>query len=412
MRSEYSSSILKVFSGGSVAFIIGFIAMPIISRIYPPEEFGRFQLMYSIVTSFAIIASFRYEMAIVLEDTREDRDKLVTLCLILLVITSSIFAISFFAFGDILLNILNAKELAPYIGFMTLMFIGFGLYELSRYSFISEKKFTDLAINNIAYQGTTAGMQVGIGSFFPNFITLFISLLSGYLVAFGLALYKLRFKININYSEAKRLFIKHKKFFFFDSITGILSTFVLKIPIFFITKYHGVQFTGYFTMAIMIIEVPFGIFSAPISQVYLKEAKDKLHNAVNLYDLYKNTLKKLFAISIIPLIVVIVFADIIVNIFLGENWSEVAWILRVYIFAKIFNFINSPLSATFQILNKHEIPLYIVIFSVIIIPIFLFISRFNFNYLIYSYTIALILVYIIYFLIINKLLKDLSVVKI
>jgi O-antigen/teichoic acid export membrane protein len=123
--------------------------MPIISRIYPPEEFGRFQLMFSIVTSFAVISTFRYEMAIVLEDTKEDRDKLITLCLILLLITTSIFTLIFFFFGEEILSVLNAKELTPYIGFMSLMFLGYGLYELSRYSFISEKKFSSLAINNI-----------------------------------------------------------------------------------------------------------------------------------------------------------------------------------------------------------------------------------------------------------------------
>ena len=366
IRSDYSSSILKVFSGGSVAFIIGFIAMPIISRIYPPEEFGRFQLMMSVVISFAVVSAFRYEMAIVLEETKEDRDKLVTLCLILLLITTGIFTIIFFSFGETVLGILNAKELLPYIGFMSLMFVGFGLYEISRYTFISDKKFKDLAINNVVYQSTMAGLQTGGGLILPKFITLFSGLIVAYFVAFFLAFYKIRFKIKINFAEAKFLLKKHKKFFLFDTPANMVDYFTSKLPILFLTKYHGAEYTGYFAMAVLILDAPLGIIMQSISQVYIRSAKDACVSGKNeLMNLYKNTVKKLAIFAILPLITILIFADVIVNIFLGEDWSEVAWILRILSFTKVFQFINSPVSTTFQVLNKNEIPLFLILFYLI-----------------------------------------------
>lgn len=397
LRSEYSSSILKVFSGGSVAFIIGFLAMPIISRIYPPEEFGRFQLMFSIVTSFAVISTFRYEMAIVLEDTKEDRDKLVTLCLILLLFTTSIFTLIFFFFGEEILTILNAKELTPYIGFMSLMFLGYGLYELSRYSFISEKKFSALAINNITYQGTTAGLQVGAGNISPNFFTLFGSLIVGYFAAFSLAFYKLRFKLKINTEEAKHLLKKHKKFFFFEFPNTFLSSTSSKMPIFFLTKYHGVEFAGYYSMALIILDAPLAIISSSFQQVYIKSAAEYFkNNKVELLNLYKNTIKKITIISIFPFIFILIFGDFIIDYFLGAKWYEVSWILKLYSFVKIFQFVNSSVVTTYTIMNKQEIATVIIIISLVLRFLSLFIFRFNYEYMIITFFMGLIIYYLIW----------------
>lgn len=409
LRSEYSSSILKVFSGGSVAFIIGFLAMPIISRIYPPEEFGKYQLMFSIVTSFAVISTFRYEMAIVLEDTKEDRDKLITLCLILLLFTTSIFTLIFFFFGEQLLTVLNAKELTPYIGFMSFMFLGYGLYELSRYSFISDKKFSALAINNITYQGTTAGLQVTGGYLSPNFFTLFASLIVGYFAAFGLAFYKLKFKIKINLQEAKHLLKKHKKFFFFDMPSSLLVNLTIKFPLVIITKYHGIVNAGYYSMALLLLDTPQSILSSSISQVYYKTSFDiYVKNKKLLLEFYINTIKKLGIISIIITVIIFVLSDFIVNFFLGENWKEVAWIMKIFVLGSFFKFINMPIYQTLNIIDKQQITFYIVVSYFLYSLIAIYYFRFELESMIISIVLTIALYHLSYIFLIYIKLKGLK----
>ena len=186
----------------------------------------------------------------------------------------------------------------------------------------------------------------------------------------------------------------------------MVDYFTSKLPILFLTKYHGAEYTGYFAMAVLILDAPLGIIMQSISQVYIRSAKDACVSGKNeLMNLYKNTVKKLAIFAILPLITILIFADVIVNIFLGEDWSEVAWILRILSFTKVFQFINSPVSTTFQVLNKNEIPLFLILFYLIFNTIILFHNRFDFDHLIIGYTLGLILVYTLYFIVINLVIK-------
>ena len=65
-KGEFSRNVLTLMTGTSIAQAIPIAISPILTRIYTPEDFGVFALYMAIATVVSVIATGRYETAIML----------------------------------------------------------------------------------------------------------------------------------------------------------------------------------------------------------------------------------------------------------------------------------------------------------------------------------------------------------
>ena len=71
-ESEFYKNVLTLMSGTLIAQALPFFTSPILSRIYSPENFGVYGLFTSIVGVTAVLATGRYELAIMLPKKETD----------------------------------------------------------------------------------------------------------------------------------------------------------------------------------------------------------------------------------------------------------------------------------------------------------------------------------------------------
>ena len=83
--SESTKNILTLMSGTVLAQAIPIAITPILSRIYTEEDFGILAIYVSIATIVSVIATGRYEMAILLP--REDEDAINIAALSMLIVS-------------------------------------------------------------------------------------------------------------------------------------------------------------------------------------------------------------------------------------------------------------------------------------------------------------------------------------
>ncbi len=91
-KSEFLRNIFTLLSGSTIAQIITFLAIPVLTRIYTPQDFGFFAIYFSLATIVSTISTGRYELAIMLP--RHKKDALA----ILKGTTRIVFVISFLCF--------------------------------------------------------------------------------------------------------------------------------------------------------------------------------------------------------------------------------------------------------------------------------------------------------------------------
>lgn len=81
-------NIFKLVGGNAFAQIIAFAATPVLTRLYTPEDFGQFSFFSAVASVIAILATGRYEFAILLSDSMEKTRCLLVVSLGLALLTA------------------------------------------------------------------------------------------------------------------------------------------------------------------------------------------------------------------------------------------------------------------------------------------------------------------------------------
>ena len=71
-KSEFNRNVAKLISGTALASIINFLSLPVLARIYSVEDFGHFQLLFSLITIFGVISCLKYEMTLPCRRIKQD----------------------------------------------------------------------------------------------------------------------------------------------------------------------------------------------------------------------------------------------------------------------------------------------------------------------------------------------------
>lgn len=357
-QSDFTKNVMRLAGSSTVAIAITLVSLPIITRIYTPEDFGQFQILLSTIGVLSVITSFRYEMAIVLPKGRNEASAVYTLALIFLFLTTLLITLAFFFFGGAFLRLLNAEVLEPYLFLMCIAIFLAGLVQVLRYAITREKRFKELGSNRVIETASAQGMKISLGLLSPTFLSLFISQVAGYVLSIVLAVKYKKTSLSLSRRKLSWALKKYHRFILYNTPAVLVNTVALQLPVFMIARYFGPEFVGYYVLAIKLIEVPLKIVGNAISQVYYKQAADIYHSGPeNLLRLYRRTVTKLSVLMIVPTIFVVVLAEPIVPYILGQNWSEVGSIMTFLVVWKFFEFINYPVSSTLTVINEQHIDL-------------------------------------------------------
>src|SRR4051794_28489408 len=73
-------NVVVMLRGSLLAQAISFAVLPVLARMYAPEDFGRYQLFLSALGFLLLGASLRYEVAVINAETDEYAFSLARLC--------------------------------------------------------------------------------------------------------------------------------------------------------------------------------------------------------------------------------------------------------------------------------------------------------------------------------------------
>ncbi len=410
IRSEFAKNVLKLFSGTALGNAIAFLALPVLTRLYTKEALGNLQLFLSTITTFGVVSALKYELAIVLPKDKRAGNYLIILSLLVLILFSSVITTLFFIFGESFLRLLNAENLKPYIYFISLGIFLMGLMQVMQYVLVRNKKFGELARNKVIQILVTQTIAISFGFLYPSFVTLLVAQLLGFFTAAFLVLIRGYFDIKgFNIKELLHFAIEYKKFPLINTSLVFLNTLSLQLPVFMFKKYFSSEIVGLYMVANRLVNIPLNLLGRSVSQVYLQSASEAYHEGgAKLMKIYKNTVKKLAIIAVPPVIIILIAAPPLVEIFLGKEWREAGVFMQIITFWVYFQFINMPISSSFTIINRQEIGFYLVAFSLAFRFLAMFIFRATPYQMLTALSISAGLFYIIYNLSIYYFIKRLK----
>lgn len=391
-------------SGTAIAQIIGILSMPIITRLYAPEDLGVAAVYASILAILGVGATLRYEYAFSITKNNKETTNLFGLCLILLCITTTIITVVLLLGRDLLNRQYNDFIfLEPYLLFLLVGFFGMGLYTILNYWAIRQrdyKRITYTKINQGA-GGAIAKIALGFLAFGP------LGLIIGYIVSQIAGITTLARAMwreeksnlkSINLGDMKQVARTYKSFPTYNFPASIINTMALQIPTIMLLTLYDARVAGLYALAHTVVVLPGGIISGSMGQAYLGEASKMVRErSRELRSMYIQTLKHLTILAI-PLIgLPALCAPFLFGFIFGEAWVEAGWYCWPLGLMVIANFIVSPTSKLIIYGYNHWILTWDIFRLLGVVVIFYIFNFFSFSiiFTLIGYAMIFIIMYII-----------------
>lgn len=341
--------VLILGSGTAVAQLIGIVSAPIITRLYTPSDLGVLAVYSSILAIFGIGATLNYELAYALPEENKDAVNLFGLCLILLCITTTGFALILLFGRDLLINTFDLGSIEQYIWFLLIGFFGMGLYSMLNYWAIRQRDYARITYTKInqGAGGSVCKILLGILSFGPVGLILghIVSQIAGITTLARAMWRKERENLkDISLSRMESVAKGYRNFPVFNFPASIVNTVSLQLPPLMLLALYDSQVVGFYALANMLVVLPGSLISGSMGLAYLGEASKMVREGSReLRSLYVRTLKHLSVIAI-PLIgIPALCAPFVVPIIFGGVWVEAGWYCWPLAVMVIVQFVVSPM---------------------------------------------------------------------
>ena len=384
-KSEFSRNVLTLMTGTTIAQAIPIAISPILTRIYTPEDFGVFALFIAIISIFGSIANGRYELAIMLPKKDEDAINIMALGFIINVILSFFLLFIVLIFHDTILNLLNNKEISPWLYLVPISVFLIGCFNLLNYFNNRKKLYKDLAKANVFKSIATAVVQLSLGFLKAGAF----GLISGQFFSQIVSNTKLFFNIKrlnlfskINKKQIVTVGKRYKKFPLIDTFVALIYIVYNRAIIVFLQKFYNSSAVGQYFFAERLVQVPLSFIRTSISNVFFEKisklTKEDIYSEANQLSI------KLFKLSFIPFFLIIFLSPYYIPFIFGREWSILYKYMIIISISAYISFLMSPYSYVLKIIEKQEVSFllhlikllfllfYFILFNELLIMKFLF----------------------------------------
>lgn len=399
-KSEFSKNVLTLMTGTTIAQAIPIAISPILTRIYTPEDFGVFALYMSIVSIVAVVATGRYEMAIMLPKKDEDVKSIIKLIMILLLIVTLITFLIVFFFNQAITNLFENQEISSWLYFLPISIFLVGLYQIYNYLLIREKNFKRLSKNKVIVSTTNASTQLGYGLSIANGF----GLLFGNIISYIVSIYFIiKSKVVNKYfifknNSVKKVAKEYQDFPKYDVPSVLINVVANQLPLLALGKYFGLGVVGFYSLMYKVLMMPINLLSTTVLDVFKQRAAEDYNKYGNCKDIYIKTFKSLFLLGIVPFTILGIFAPEIFAFVFGEKWKVAGEFAQIMVPMLFLKFIINPLSYIFYVAGKQKIDLYgqILLLFIIIFAIYIGLQFNNEKTVLITFSLGYSIIYIGY----------------
>jgi len=360
-RRRFGRAVAILSGGTAVGQGVGLLAAPVISRVYEPQEFGRYSVVAAAATMLASVITLRMDAAVAVPKEDEDAD-LLALAGVLAVTGSGLIVLAFVLLwpagvGRLLQLPAQVAWLwpVPVAGVLTAMFLI--LTQLA----IRRQEYGRIGLRNAIQPSVTAVSQVGLSWPMPG-LGLVVGFVLGRLVGVGSLLrHATLFRkgaIRRLRARSRTLLRSYWQFPAFGMPAKALNTVGLQIPPLLITAYFSTGDAGQYGMAFLVTSLPVTLLGAAIGQVFLSEFSADLHNdprrARTLFD---KASVRLGGLGLVTGLGILLFGPMIFGTVLGEQWHEAGKMAQALGVASGFRLLATPLAPALWVLRRQGLQL-------------------------------------------------------
>ena len=402
--NEVFRHMMVLAAGSGAAKAVGALTIPIVTRLYSPEQFGLFTLFLSITATLTPLMSLRYSAALPLPRRDGTAVSLLVACAGILILMSISMTIVFTLFSEKIFSLFSIQQLAPMGPWIVAALSAAGLYEILTNWGVRKRSFKMLAKAEVSQSVLAGGMKIGFSYLALQQIGLIVAHVLSQLtvcIIIVCAVWKETSKLLLRTNVKKIWFMLtfYSDFPKFRLASQLLLIVAVQAPIFFIGASFGPATAGQLGLALVALAVPLTLLGQTTGQAYYSEiARIGIKEPAKILDITTGVIKRLFVMGLAPTVILMFGSTYLFPIFFGKQWHAAGVfcaILSIYLLAQ---FVASPLGHVLSVFKKQYLFLRINIVRVLLIlAIFYFSNRMELtaNTTIAIYSVALSVHYLV-----------------
>jgi O-antigen/teichoic acid export membrane protein len=367
--NEFARNTAILTLGTAFAQALTILAMPVLSRLYTPADFGLLAIFVAVSSIVATSITLRYETAIILPKQEQEAKLLVVLSALLVFVGFIIFLVMAFIMPLSIKKYLGIEILDDWIILAIFLGVATSLIAIGTCWYNRGKLYKKIAILRVAQSSVSVFIAVVLGIW--GFATgMMIALLISFAFIALYLIWSMKYLCSRDSSlDLMEVAKKHSAAPKYLLPTSFLDVATLHLPIFLITAWFSTEAAGQFSMAWKILALPSALVGGAIGQVFHQKFSVLWPDATACKKLLTKTWTTLAVIGVIPMLLVVFFGVEIFSFFLGNAWAKAGSIASIIAPMLFLMLISSPTSGTYIVLGMQKKSLFFGISVLIYRPV-------------------------------------------
>jgi len=400
-----------IFLSGGTAFSQAFplAMMPILTRLYTPEDFGLAALFLAISSLLIPLSTARYEIAIMLAETDLEVHEIASLSLLVLIAFALLLICIITLFGGFIAEVLNNKEILPWLYALPLYVILCGINNIAKYLNNQKGIYKRIAYSSIILSSMNSSTQTLFGVFSKWSGGLIIGRYFSMMFSSIFLLIPWLKEKRYSRPSSKKLAEIAKKYKQYPthSLAGAVFNSASKNMLnFYLSAVYSSTTLGFYYLAHKVLGYPSSMVGGAISRVFFKDSVSEKKSTGAAAVVFKKYLIAVLFFSVLVYLPLFFLVEDIFKFIFGDSWRVAGSYAKILIplFAARF-IVSSVSSIDSTMMRQSAYMVFNLIMFVVNVGIFLLFFRSEIELLlgvISGVNSALYLFYLLYLWLLSK----------
>jgi O-antigen/teichoic acid export membrane protein len=360
-NSAFFKHVSTLVGGTAIAQLVNFGLYYFIAQLYSPGDFGIFSIISTASSILAIMASGRYDVAIMLPEDDQKAEKLFRTAIYNgILFSAALFLLLFIVKLFLYLIFPQQFSLLPtYYLWVPLLVLAISSFQTTSILLSRKKAYAVIASSRIINTSANGSIALLLGylqvGYFGLVIGFFFSYVAGWLVIFKqLKSSLLPLKALLDRRSHWKLAKEYKQFPLFNVPQALLDALQFNLLLLLFNRYFNVDQVGQVAFALRILQVPVSFIGAAISQVFYQQVAEKKRDGQSIYPITLRITGICFALFLPVWILFFFKGEWVFTLVFKAKWAVAGQIASILVTWIYFDFIRSPISQLAVTLNKQR----------------------------------------------------------
>ena len=321
---------LLIGSGSIIAQVISVLSTPVITRLYSPDSYAGWALLISVMAIFGVIATFRYELAIILASTEEEAANIFAAAISLVAIVALIALPLCLFWKEPVSELFGLDANSPWLLWSPLLVVATGMIQTCQSWCTRKQKFQVLAASSVVLVLLTAIGQVGIALYGIRGAS---SLIAGTILGQTAAALFIFFAVlqmdgrnivkSLSLPTMRAMMWQYRNYPFFMTPYTLVAILRERLVLLMLNSYAPKAQVGFYAFSSKIVNLPVGFISSTIRPVLFQKAS--VSKAADLSSFLVQLMSQLVYL-VTPFWILFMFeAQNLITWVFGAQWGEAAF---------------------------------------------------------------------------------------